>query len=543
MKKHLIKIFPLIGLALLLILSACTKNDADSSKTPASPNSASGEKIVSVGIVNPISSINPINTADVGSREVINLLFDSLYDVNEELEFIPKLAKEFKSDDNQTFTITIEPEANWTDGKPVSSEDILFTLNTMANPDVHSLGLPSLSVIEGLDDDGRLPEGEESITGFEIIDEKTFSVKTKNPIDPNILKENLGYLINIIPKHVLKDIDPDKLHLDPFMENPTVTSGPLTLVKLANDSYVEFKANPDYYRGAPKIDKLIIKIMPSSNLVAQLQTGEIQMVHPGVGAIPVQDFEKVRSIEGIKTIQGKPFDYQTMFFNMNVFDDASVRLAIVHAINRPMLVDTLLQGEAEIVNSSFTTIHPYYNQDIEIYEYDPEKSKKLLKDANWDLSKPINLAVPVGNQIREQAAAIIAENLKAVGFKVEINKYDFPTLMQKGKNHDFDLLMMGMPLRVDPNRSSNILHEKGGMINYSDYDNPKINQLFADGKSEDDPAKRKIIFNELQEILNVDLPIITLFSAYSFKPVSDKMIVGEPKSMGMFYDVHEWDIK
>ena len=297
-----------------------------------------------------------------------------------------------------------------------------------------------------------------------------------------------------------------------------------------------------YYRGTPKIDKLIFKIMPSSNLVAQLETGEIDMVHPGIGVIPVQDHEKVKSIKHINTIKGGPFNYQLMLFNTNVFTDEKVRLAIVHALNRPMIVDTLLGG-GEIVDSNLTTIHPYYNDDVAIHDYDPEKAKQLLKEANWKFDKPIDLAVPTGNQIREQTASIIAENLKAVGFDVQINKYDLPTIMQKGGKQEFDLLSDRYTSRIDPNRSFAPFYEKTGFMNYGKYNNPKIDQLIEEGRVESDPEKRKVIYDEVQEILHNDLPMISLYADYAFKPVSQKMIVGEPKSMGMFYDVHEWEIR
>ena len=538
MKRTLI----LYCLLLVLVLSACSSKD----KTQESTNNENtGEKkVVSVGFMNPVGSINPINTTDVSSKEVINLLFDSLFDVTSDLEFVPKLASSFETTDNQTFKITLAENANWTDGTPVTSEDVLFTLTTMANPDVQSLGIASLNVIQGLDDSGRI-EGEDltQISGFKIVDEKTFEVTTKSPLDSSYLKENLGYHINIIPKHILGEIEPAELHMNPFIENPNVTSGAFKLVKLAHDSHVEFIPNEDYYRGAPILDQLIFKIMPSSNLVAQLQTGEIQMVHPGAGQIPVQDYERVRNIPGITTKDGKPYNYQAIWFNTEKIEDPNVRLAMTYAINREMLVDKLLQGEAEVVNGPFTSIHPYFNKEVEIFEHNPEKAKQLLKESNWDMQKPLNITVPVGNQIREQAAAIIAENLKEVGFNAQITKYDFPTLMQKGKDGDFDLLIMGMPLRIDPNRAASIIYDRNGAINYSNYDSPVVQELFAKGSLEPNPEKRKEIYDEMQQVINKDLPLITIFAEYSFNPMSTQMIKGEPKSMGMFYDVHEWDIK
>ena len=545
------KFISILGVLLLAFLTACSGEGTSSKSsfsteeegTSSSATSTGDNKGISIGIMNKVSTINPLSASDNASLHVVGILFENLYDVNESLEFVPKLAESFETEDNQTFTVTLQKDANWTDGQPFTSEDVLFTLNLMANPEVQSRGLATLNVIEGLDENGRLPEGETSIKGIEIIDEKTLTIRTKKPVDINFLKQNLGYLIHFVPKHVLKDIEPAELHQNPFMENPDVTNGPFTLEKWASDSFVELNANPDYYRGAPKINKLFFKVMPSANLVAQLQTGEIHMNVPGVGNIAVQDYEKVKNIAHIKTIEGKPFNFQMMYFNTKTMSDPNVRRAIVHALNRPLIVDNLLKGNGEIVDSQFTSIHPYYNKDIKPYKYDPEKAKDLLKAAGWDFNKPINLAVPTGNQVREQAAAIIAENLSAIGVKVQINKYDLPTLMQKGKKQDFDLLMLGLPLRIDPDRSFSVFYVTNENLNYAAYNNPKVDDLIEAGRYEPNPEKRKMIYDELQEVLHEDLPTITLYAEYQLGAVSNKIKVGEPKEMGMFYNVHEWDIE
>lgn len=546
MKMSLKKIVFSLVMMSLVFLSACTGNETstDLSKDKAvAGSSTNGNKVISVGVMNSFGSMNPINTRDALARRVVGLFFEPLFDVNENMEFIPKLAESFETDDNQTFTIKLDSNANWTDGVPVSSEDVLFTTNLMANPEVQSRGLAPLNIIDGLDENGQLPDGEESIKGIEIIDNKTFTIHTKQPVDPNYLKENFGYFIQFIPKHVLKDVNPAELHQHPFMEKPDVTNGPFKFVKLSPDSYLELHANPEYYRGAPKLTKLFFKVMPSANLVAQLQTGEIQMNFPGVGNIAIQDYEKVKNMANVRTIQGKPFNYQMMYFNTESINHPEVRRAIVYAINRPLIVENLLKGEGGIVDGPFTSAHPYFNEKIENYEYNPEKAKQILEESGWDFNKPINLAVPIGNQTREQAAAIITENLSSIGLKVQINKYDLPTLLDKGAKQEFDLLMLGIPLQIDPGTNLGLFYEKNATYNYAPYDSSKMNDLLKKGRMEPDPEKRKAIYDQAQLLLHDDLPTITLYEDQPIKVVSKNVKVGEPKEYGMFYNVNEWDIE
>lgn len=544
MKKSSARFLSILFVLSLFLLSACSGSDETSSSgnegDGEQSSSGNGDTIV-VGISNAVGSINPINARDTGALTVSSILFDTLYEVNDQMEFLPKLAESFETEDNQTFTIKIHPEANWSDGEPIKSEDLKFTLETMANPKVQSVGLKTLSIIEGLSDTGTLPEGETSIKGLEIVDEKTIKIRTKQPVDPNYIKEYIGYRLRIIPSHILKDKDPETLHQDPFMIKPNVTSGAYTLKDYSPESHIEFKANPGYYRGAPKTEKIFFKVLPSANLTAQLQTGEIHMNYPSIGPIAVQDYEKVQNMANIRTVEGLPFDYQMLYFNVDTIDDPKVRQAIVHAINRPQIVEKLLQGQAEIVDGPFTSPHPYKNNAIEDHDYNPEKAKELLAESDWDLSKPIRLNIPVGNQTREQAAVIISENLRAVGLNVQLQKYDFPTHMQKGAEHDFDLMFLGLKYLIDPDIS--IYYQTGAAYNFAGYSNPTFDDLLQQGKEEPDAEKRKVIYDQVQEILHEDLPTITLYADNKLGAVSKKVKVGEPKEFGMFYNMHEWEVE
>src|SRR5206468_5511403 len=133
---------------------------------------------------------------------------------------------------------------------------------------------------------------------------------TKTPIDLNLFKEKIGQNIKTMPKHVLQNAALEQFQQNAFVQKPYVSFGAFKFVSYQKDQYVEFEANKDYFKGAPKIDKLYFKIMPAANIVAQLQSGEIQMNYPGLGNIPIQDYEKVKNMSNVRTIPGKPTDYQ-----------------------------------------------------------------------------------------------------------------------------------------------------------------------------------------------------------------------------------------
>jgi peptide/nickel transport system substrate-binding protein len=518
----------------VVLLGACGKSSSSVGGT-----SSSNAKTMFLGLVNPPVSFNPINSSDLAAQVLEKFMFDTFLVMDSPLHFVPKLADSFDTTDNQTFTIKLNKDAKWSDGKPVTTDDVAFTLNLVANPKVETSVGSYLTIFAGLDKNGKLMNGDKEIPSVKIIDAKTIQFKTKKPVDPNMVKEQLGSNFMILPKHVLKDVDPATLSNNPFMMKPTVTNGAFKFVEYKKDQYIQYAANTNYYLGKPKLSKMFVKIMPASNMVAQLQTGELDMnVGGGIGKIPAEDFATVQKITNVKTKFEQTYGFQEMMFNTEHIKDAKVRQAIAYAIDRPTIVKKLLKGHAEIVDGPYTSVNPYLDKNLEKYTYDPNKAKQLLKDAGWDFSKPLNLVVPTGNTVREQSADIITQNLEAVGLKVNTTKYDFPTIMQKGKNGDFDLLLMGFTNTIDPDLTTD--YSSNGTLNFMRYKSAKTDQLLQEGKAQPNSDARKKIYNQLQETWEKDVPAITLYSDQDFSAVSNRVQYGQPKVFGFQKDTQNW---
>lgn len=544
--KRLTYLSSMLVLLFALVLTACSST-GDTTKpadggSPASTNSGK-PKSVNLGVFNSPQTFNPLlSSKDLSSSEIGSLIFDPLISRIKPLEFLPHLAESFETKDKQTFTIKLNAKAKWTDGKPVTTEDVAFTLLLIVNPKVESSLGSSLAFFEGVDANGKLPEGKTEISGLKIIDAQTFELKAKSQVDPNIVKEQFGLKFKPLPKHILKDVKPEDLAKHPFMQNPNVSNGAFKFVKYEKDQYVEVAANKDYYRGAPKLTSVFVKIMPSANLVAQLQSGEIDMNYGlGIGNLPDPDYDTIKKNTNLKTKLEPQIGIQTMQFNTKTIKDPKVRQALGYATNRKLIVDNLMKGDAEIFDGPYPGLSSYQNKNVKPLAYDPEKAKSLLKEAGWDFNKELDFVVPTGNQIREQSAQIIAENLKAVGVKVKISKYDFATTSQKAQKQEFDLLLTGISMNIDPDTSA-YYHSKG-LSNSPAYSNPEIDKLLEQGKAEADEKKRKEIYDQVQVIAQQDLPFITLYYNPALVATNTRVIKGEPRLFGTTYDVNEWDVK
>lgn len=536
MKKKVLSVF--LCLMVALTIAGCGGSGKDSG--------TKAKKVVNVGIMNSPSGFNPLEWSDAAQNLFSAVLFQPLVEVVEDgidAKYIPMLADSIETKDNKTFTVKLNPKAKWTDGKPVTADDILFTVQLIANPKVASTVASSFNILEGLDKNGKNAAGAADIAGIKKIDERTVAFTTKTPVDMNLFMGAVGMRLKALPKHVVKDIDPEKFYQHEFVQKPAVTNGPFKLVEYKKGQYIHFAANKDYFKGAPKLDEVFVKIMPGANLTAQLQSGEIDMNAPTIGQIPFEDYAKVKGMANVTadTI-GVQSTIQTLMINLATIPDVKVRKAISYAINRKMVLDNLLKGDGEMLELPYFGTSKYVNKNIPMTQYDPEKAKQLLKEAGWDMSKPIRFAVPTGNKVREQVADIITDNLKGIGLNVQVQKYDFVTSMATVKRGSYDIYIIGIPVYpLNPDVSA--ILKTGGALNLSKYSNAEMDDLLVKGMNATDPAERKAIYDRVQELFYRDLPCPAIFVQNNMKATSKRMVAGKSKSFGMFSDMHEWNVK
>ncbi|MGO4994131.1 ABC transporter substrate-binding protein [Jeotgalibaca porci] len=525
--------------ASMMVLAACGNTGSTDEAASSTSQSTVSSDTLYVGVTNPMGNLSPINASGVSTRWVQRYYFDTLLEMTNPLEFEPKLADTFETDDNQTYTVKLNPDANWTDGTPVTAEDVVFTLNLFANPEVQTTGL-YLTALEGVNNSGKLEEGAE-IPNLTVVDEKTFTFKTKVPTDPNYVKEMIGTNIFVQPKHVVGEIAFADLDGSDAFSKPTVTSGPYKFVEYMQDSHMEMTANEDYYRGAPEIKSLFIRVMSGTNLATELQTGGVTFnAGGGIGEIAISDIDMVSAVEGLTLKTQSSWTAQYVYINTTRFDE-NIRRAMTHAINRDTIVDNLIKGNADVIAGPYSPASPYYNQDLEPLAYDPEKAKEYVSKSDYDMSQPIEIMVPTGNKVREQSANLIEQDLEAVGFTVEQVTYDFPTTLEKARAADYDLYLGGIAVPVDPDLTS--YFGAAGGSNYANLNDPEVNALLEAGKSETDSAKRKEIYDEFQVMMQEKSPIVPLYSQHDVIIKQDALNGGIKEYWGgSLYDVHEWTL-
>lgn len=524
---------PLIAAALLL--TGCGGSPGGSA--------AAADQVLTIGTINPPSGLNAFTATDIAALWALRFTLDPLLDQSEPLTFVPRLAESIDTTDNLTWTVKLRPDAKWSDGVPITADDVVFTFNTMANPAVTFKTSNNLAALAGVNvATGKLPAGTSTLPTVKKVDDTTVTFTTSAVADPNYIKEMIGTKVLILPQHALKDIAPGDLDKSPFAVNgPDVYSGAYKIAKFTKDTSIEYTANPTYYAGEPNIKNLVMKIMPAANLAGELSAGTITMnASGGIGNIPFTDMATVKNLPSVETSVNPSIGFQTMEMNTTKLADAKVRRAFAMAINRPQIVDQILKGNGEIIDGPYSSVSPFLDKSLATLPYDPAAAKALLEEAGYDFSTKIDFVIPTGNTVREQSADIIMENLKAIGVNIVGAKYDFPTALAMGQKGQFDLLLIGYTFTIDPDVST--LYGPKAAYNFTGWATDRNTELLAKGKATVGEDDRKVVYNELQAIWQQEMPILTLYSNYEVSAKSKALTVGgaTPFWNGTLANLEKW---
>lgn len=545
-KIILIMLFTMMMMASLI---ACSKDNADKDKGGASDKEISeGNKdnstsdIVNIGVTDSLSSVNPLlQDGTEVVKYTTSLEFLPLMELNKDLEYVSQLAKEITTEDNKTFTIHLDENAVWSDGEPITSEDVVFTYLLWTSPEIGSVGM-SMEKIVGTGDDGYAEQGATSVSGVVAIDEHTVEITTKTEMALHSFINIFGRYILTLPEHVLKDVPRADLLSYDWFNAPTVVSGPYFIKDVDLNHYVTLEANEKFFLGAPKIKNLNIKVVAASQLLAGLRSGEIDLVQQTTGAILQEDYDSVRALDGIKVYDGTPVTNQSIFFNTERVTDARVRQAILYAIDRQTILNDLLKGQGEVVEGFLASAGPFYD-DVTPVAYDPDKAIELLNEAEadgWDKTTEYIFYVNSGDTTFVQIASFIAAKLGEIGLNIKINTVDISSLLSVAGTGEFDLLAVQYTYApVDPHTDISWLLSKGG---WTRYQNDEVDQALDKTQKLTDMDEIIKQYRIITDITQQEVPMISAYIISAIGAVSNRLENAVPDVYGTFININEWEV-
>ena len=531
MKRNMLKVVA-ASLAGAMLLTACGGGSSSSTQTTAAAGnsaetsaaaeagSTGGEKVITMAQTGDWDTFMPMNTTNAGADNVIELMFDRLMVINTDGTFGPRLADSWETNEAQDkITYHLNENAKWQDGEPVTAEDVVYSAQVASSSEYSYLRRIRMQYFAGTDETGC----ETSTDSIEVaaLDDHTVEFTLKAPMDPAIIYALVNRDFFIMPKHLLDSISDADLVNDAFWQKP-IGSGPCIFDSMESGVSIEFKANKDYYLGAPDFDRLVFKKVQSTNLLSGLMSGDIDVLSAN-SQIPLADWEAAKNTQGIVTKSVPTFAYQYMAMNTaRDYLTEDVRHAISLAINRQVIVDQLLQGEARIAIGPLAEDHPYFDEKLLPIEYDPEKAKSMLEAAGWDSNRELQVLVSTGNEVREKSAILIQQDLQKIGIKTKIQTLDFPTLLTNARNGDYDLCFIGSAGSVDPSESvPNVT--AGYMNNFAQLSDPTLGQIGESGAKEITFEARKKIYDQYQEELFKQMPMAFLYHTNDLFAYNEKL--------------------
>ena len=518
-----------------------TGSAAVSTESASTDTAASGEKIINVGVTNTIGSINPLllNGGEI-NKYATGLMFLPLMELDADLNFEGMLADSITTEDNKNFIVHIDDAATWSDGTPVTADDVVYTALRLASPVIGNTAM-MYYVFEGVGDDGFVEEGAESIDGIQKVDDKTVQFTTKEEMPITTFENSYARYLLTLPKHVIEQYSEEELSTADWFNHPDVVSGPFIVTDFDVDHYISYEANKDYWKGAPKIDKLNIKIVDGSQLYAGLQSGEIDITQQTMSDIPQEDYESVEALDNVDVVYGSPVTNQSVFIQTKNVPDVKVRQAMLYASDRQQILEELLNGHGEIVDGFLSSASPFYDDSLTPVSYDPEKAKALLEEAGWDGSQTIRFYVNSGDSTFVNAASIIAAEWAAVGIKAEIQTVDFATLMSVAGTEDYDVLAVQYTYApVDP--YPDVAWLLGGEGSWTGYSDDTLNDALTKSQLTSDPEETKELFSVVDKKVQEDVPMFSAYVISAQGAVSKRITGAAPSVYGFFNDVQNWDV-
>jgi peptide/nickel transport system substrate-binding protein len=525
-------------------------------------------------------SFNDIIAKETSTTLVTGLLFEGLTTVDVfTLKVKPHLAESWEvSADGLTWTFHLRQDVKWFDGQPLTADDVVFTFNDLIyNPDIPSSSRDIYTV-----------DGEP----FKVSKVDDFTVQFILPV--KFAPFLRGMSQGILPKHILeKSVQEKKFNFTWGIDTDPkeiIGTGPFQLTQYIPGQKLVFKRNPHYWKTSeegdqlPYLDELIFMIVQNTDIEL------LKFMEGSLDALDLRgmDYSIVKPLEDQRNFTvydlGPAMGSNFVVFNLNSavnpntkkpfvdpvklswFSNRAFRQAVAHAVDKAKIIEIVKNGLGYVQDSSMGPgAGFFYNPDVEKYDYDLKKAKAILEEAGFqDRDKDGILEDQEGHKVeftlytnasdseRLDIAGIIRRDLENLGMKVNFQAIEFNTLVSKlTSTYEWDAIVLGLTGGVEPHFGKNVWTTTGQLhMWHPNQEKPatpweaRIDDLFSKGVQELNEDKRKVIYDEFQQIVSEELPVIYTVLSAKISAVRNKFGNLKPSNYGdVFHNLEEIYVK
>lgn len=469
-----------LATVLVFVLAACSAACSTGSRVDLGDGS-SGNLIAA--IAGEPDQLDPHRTSAYFSFEVLENVFDTLVEPDENLQMRPALAQSWEvSDDQLSWTFHLRPGVRWHDGTPLVADDVVYSYRRIIDEQLTNVDKFS------------------AVSTVTAPDPATVRITVRQPT-PNLLTNLGGFKGMAIVQRA--NVESGQIATHP------VGTGPFSFAGRRSGDSITLKSNPGYWGGAPPISGVTFRfISEPTTALSALQAGEIDWTD----SVPPQRVAQLRDDDSLTLAVTPGNDYWYLALNeaRPPWDDPTVRQAIAYGIDRDAIAAATSYRTAAVNQLAIPQGSRWFT-DYHRYRYDIQEAKALLDQA---AAAPQNLDMLVTSEYPETvtAAQIIADNLAPLGITVNIRTVDFATWLDEQNTGHFDMLMMGWLGNIDPDDFYYAQHHTNGTSNAQKFSDPQVDRLLDAGRTETDVGKRKDLYAKAATRIADEVSYIYLYN-------------------------------
>ena len=454
-------------------------------------------------------SLNPIGdgSADNGSIFMIVQIFDTLVETQNAPLPQPALAESWEvSDDSLTWTFHLRPGTQFSNGDPVTCEDVKYSIDGFGDPEVNTFYSGFGSAIEST----------------ECVDESTFVIQL-NRVEGAFLDYLSTMPASIRPMDIYEELGSDG-----FSEAP-VGSGPFMVQEWVRGERLVLVRNPYYWKeGQPYLDEITIQYVPDENTrMLMIESGEAQIATE----VPYSQIERIDALDGISVKIEDVMAWDAVWFNvlMPPLDDPAVIRALNYATPKEAMLQSLLYGAGEVANHVIAKVK-YWDPTVPAYPYDIDEAQALMAESTVPDGFSMSCLIVSGDQVERQQAEILQQEWAKIGVDLEIEGVDVSTIWDRWTGGDeMCFTYPGAGLSSDALSDDNLAvvffdYTGGAESFWTNWDNQEAIDLVHTAGSTIDEDVRTETFHELQRLVMDEYPAVPLFFIKTRTAITDDVM-------------------
>jgi peptide/nickel transport system substrate-binding protein len=518
--------------AAIVVLLGC----GDGGGTAALPD----ESVVVVGTIADVQSWNPFLSESQFTDWVLGVVYPKLATEQTDYRdhppsFEPALARDWSwSDDGLELEISLRSDASWSDGVPITADDVVYSLEIARSEDI---GWYAADVAAGL-------------VGIEASDPHTVRVRFDRR-DPYAFMR-----INdtpIVPAHAWAEV-PVSTWYDVDWSDRVIAGGPFRPVRHEPRQEIILEPNPGYWRpDHPRLDRVVFRIVPSKTaLLTQLMAGGIDFMY----GIPPTDARLVAEDPDLDLVSFPDRSYTHLVWNLGYgpLQDLRVRRALAMAVDRQALIAAVYRGDAELSSGPVLSTMWAFNNALEPPPYDPAAARSLLEQAGWvdsdgdgvrerdDAELRLELLAPSESEDRQDIARLLATDLERVGVRAEPRFQEWGTIIARLESRDFEAVVNRWvePTRVELREIWHSAPPGAPTFNYGGYSNAEVDRLIDLMERLPDLEAQREPIDRIQELIVADQPYLFLIEARRLAALATRIRDADVNDASPFFNLDEW---